>query len=305
MWYNTNKKVILKTFSKEFPYLETTELISYYAVFNGYPSLAQLHKYETLLENIKYNILDHYQALQPYFIFSDDQKIQQDIETLLFRIAVGNRKIYSIYKNDISQFHGSSLYQILFQKKIITKELSREKPLRTHPSHPIKKAFRRYQIEDKIIFTKSFYRFWFTFITPNRELLEAREIDTLLEKISTELDKYISRTFEILSNELLLYKFGVDTIIESGSYWDKHIELDILAKTIDGKVIAGECKWKNQKISKNTLNKLQKKCQLAELNVDYYALFSKSGFSNELLKMKAQNILLYDIASFKGLTDAG
>lgn len=284
----------MKAFSSHFSYLGIKELIEYYGVFNGYKDLDSLRLCETLMQNIEVNILQKYQQLKPSFIFSDDLKVQQDIEKLLFRIAVGNRKIYSIYKNDISQFHGSSLYQILFSKGIIFKEHSRECPL----SIPLKKEFRRYKIEDKIRFTKGFYRFWFTFIAPHKEQIEKGEYNEVLEKISIELDKYISFTFEVFSNELIKKHFES---VEAGSYWDKHIEIDVLAKTANGKVIAGESKWKNHKVSKNTLNKLQKKCELVDLKVDYFALFSKSGFSNELLKNKNKNVLLYDIESFKGL----
>ncbi len=284
----------MKAFSSHFSYLDINELIEYYAVFNGYENLDALRSHETLQENIEINILQKYQQLKPLFTYSDDLNVQENIEKLLFRIAVGNRKIYSIYKNDISQFHGSSLYQILFSKGIIFKEFSRESPL----SIPAKKEFRRYKIEDKIRFTKGFYRFWFTFIAPHKEQLQEGQYSTVLEKISIELDKYISFTFELFSNSLIKNHFE---IVESGSYWDKHIEIDVLAKTANGKVIAGESKWKNHKVSKNTLNKLQKKCELAGLKVDYFALFSKNGFSNELLKNRDKNILLYDIESFKGL----
>jgi len=286
----------LKSFGKHFPYLGIKELIEYYAVFDGYKDLDSLTLYETLQENIKENILKKYKKLHPEFIYSDDEETQKDIEKLLFRIAVGNRKIHSIYKNDISQFKGSSLYKTLFLKDIIFKEHSREKM----PHHPLKKEFRRYKIEDKIIFSKGFNRFWFTFIAPYAELIENGKYDEVLKLISDELDKYVSLSFEMLSNNLILKEFN---ITESGSYWDRYIELDILAKTSNGKTIAGEAKWKNQKISKNTLNKLQKKCELAGLKVDYFALFSKSGFSNELYKNHDKNILLYDINAFKGLVD--
>ena len=293
----------MKAFSLHFPYLDIAEIIQYYGVFHGYTNLDALHSNETLIENIEINILQKYEQLKPLFIFSDDLKIQQDMEKLLFRIAIGNRKIYSIYKDDISQFHGSYLYQILFSQGVIFKEISREKPLVA----PVKKEFRRYRVEDKIWFSKGFYRFWFTFIAPHKEEIEAGEFKNVLEKISIWLDKYISLTFEILSNALIKHHFE---IVESGSYWDKHIELDVLAKTADGKTIVGEAKWKNHKVSKNTLNKLQKKCELAGLKVDYFALFSKSGFSNELLKNRDKvslgykNILLYDINSFEELISA-
>jgi hypothetical protein len=286
----------LKLFSKHFSYLDIKELIEYYALFDGYPNLEALHSHETLLGNIKENILQKYQKLKPLFIFSDDEKVQADFEKLLFRIGVGSRKIYSIYKDDISQFHGSFLYQELFARDIIFKEISREKPLK----HPLKKEFRRYKIEDKIRFTHGFFRFWFTFIAPFGKEIEKGEFDNVLEKISIWLDKYISLTFEELSSELIALEFN---LTQNGSYWDKHVELDLLATTKDGKVIAGEVKWKNQKISKNTLNKLQKKCELSALKVDYFALFSKSGFSKELLKLTDKHVLLYDIGSFKRLVD--
>jgi hypothetical protein len=288
------KKVTLKSFSTHFPYLDIKELIEQYAVFDGYENLEALHSCESLVENIKVNILQRYDELKSNFIYSDDENIQANFEKLLFRIGVGSRKIYSIYKDDISQFHGSSLYQELFTRGIIYKEFSREKPLKA----PVKKEFRRYKIEDKIRFSCGFYRFWFTFVAPFAKEIEAKKYENVLEKISIWLDKYISLTFEELSNELINLEYD---IVESGSYWDKHIELDMLARTNRGKVIAGEAKWKNQKISKNTLNKLQKKCELAKLNVDYYALFSKSGFSNELIKNAQNNILLFDINSFERL----
>ena len=66
-------------------------------------------------------------------------------------------------------------------------------------------------------------------------------------------------------------------------------------------MIAGECKWKNQRISKNILNKLEKKCEVGNLKVDYYALFSKSGFSNELLRNRPDNLLLFDSNDFEML----
>ena len=287
----------MKEFSKHFTYLDTRELIEYYAVFNGYEDLDKLKLYDSLMDNIEINILKNYSKLKHLFIYSEDEKTQNDIETILFRLSIGNRKIYSIYKDDIAHFQGLNIYQLLFSKNIIFKEPSREKPLK----HPLKKEFRGYKIEDKIKFTKGFYRFWFTFVAPYKEEIEKGEFSNSLNDMAQNMDKFISFTFELFSNNLIKKDFN---IVESGSYWDKHIELDVLAKTKDGKLIAGEAKYKNQKVSKNILNKLIKKCELANLKVDYYALFSKSGFSKELLKLKDKNVLLYDIQSFKRLISA-
>jgi hypothetical protein len=283
----------MHNFSKNFPYLDISELIQYIGVFDGYSNLEYLHRYESLVENIEVNILGRYTELKSQFIFSSDEKVQLTIEKLLYKLAIGDRKIYS----------STSLYQTLIEKNIIQKELTREKPLREYPHQKIKKEFRNYQVENKALFTKDFYRFWFTFVAPNQDKIEKKDFKSVVQKIEDELDKYISRTFEKLANRLLIAEIGVSNITESGSYWDKHIELDLLIKAKNSTTIAGEVKYKNQKISKNTLNKLQKKCQKANIAVNYFALFSKSGFSNELLKNRDQNILLYDINSFKRLVD--
>ena len=90
-------------------------------------------------------------------------------------------------------------------------------------------------------------------------------------------------------------------IIECGSYWDRFNELDLLAKSSKGIVYAGECKWKNHKINTSILNKLKKKVEIMGIEADYYVLFSKSGFSNELLKLKDKNVILFDLQKFKEL----
>ncbi len=291
----------MKEFSVSFPYLEIKELIEYYSVFDGFEKLDGLHNYDNLLQNIEENVLKKYHDLKTLFIFSDDLQMQKDMEKMLFRICVGDGKTYSVYKNDISPNYGFTLYKILFKNTIIKKELSREKPYRAYAKQQIKKEFRGYKIEDKIRFCKNFYRFWFTFVAPNSSLLEKGELSYVMLKIEKELDKYVSFTFETLSNELIIKKFSC---FKSGSYWDKKIELDLLCESSKDGVIAGECKWKNQKISKNILNKLQKKSKLLGFKIDNFALFSKSGFSNELLKNSDKNVLLYDLNSFKELADA-
>jgi hypothetical protein len=285
-------------FNQSFSYLDIGERIGYFAVFGGFDDIASLHRYENLQENIQHNILDRYEELKSLFQYSTDKTVQNDLNTLLFRIAVGDRKSHSIYKNDISQPRGKELYKLLYDREIITKEYSREKPLPKLPGRFLKKELRRYQIEDKILFTNNFTRFWFTFIVPHEKEIAKGNLHNVTIQITQNLDKYISFTFENLSNLLIQRTFKRELIIEAGSYWDKNVELDLLAKTNKGTLIAGECKWKNQRISKNILNKLQKKCEVAKLNISYFALFSKSGFSNELHKNRDPSILLFDLDAY-------
>jgi hypothetical protein len=43
------------------------------------------------------------------------------------------------------------------------------------------------------------------------------------------------------------------------------------------------------------------KSNISNLNANYYALFSKRGFSKELLNIKSNKILLFDLKSFERL----
>ncbi len=272
------------------------ESITFFSVFDGFDNLSAINSYENILQSIEHLILKDYRRVQKQFPFN---KIDINSRKMLHRIAIGNRKSHSIYK-DFSQFRGRTIYKNLLFMDIIEQEYSREKPLKKTPKQLLKKELRSYKIEHKIKFKRDFHRFWFTFIYPNMELLENREYTKVLEIIEEKLDYYISLTFEDLSNALIRSDFK-NQILDSGSYWDKYIELDLLIKFNNGALLAGECKWTNHKISKNILNKLQKKTQKSHLNIHYFALFCKNSFSNELLNNREKNILLYELKDFERL----
>ncbi len=295
------KKERFKSFYHHLPYLNIEELISYFAVFDGYDDLRVLNSYEDLIENIRYNILEKFSDLKNIFIFTNDKELNDDIQTTLHRLAIGTRKHYSIYK-DLSKERGKSAYNFLFENEIIIREYSREKPIIKIKNQPLRKELRSYKIEDKMRFSKEFYRFWFTFIYPRYDLLEKGEYNEALEEIKRDLDYFISSFFEELSNSLL-EKIYEDKIIESGAYWDKDVEIDLLVRLSDGTTIVGECKWKNHKVSKNILNKLKKVSLKAGIKANLFALFSKNGFSNELLKSKERDLRLFSLEDFKRLLD--
>jgi len=292
------KRQRFKTFFTHTPYLEIEELIRTFSVFDGFPNLSLLKNHETLMQNIKHHILVHFSDNRELFLFSHDTRLQEDIEKTLHRLAIGTRKQHSIYKN-ISQSRGREIYKILFDSAVITKEYTREKPLLKHLG-PLKKEFRGYRREDKMLFTKEFYRFWYTFIYPHYASLEKNEYNQALEDIQKHLDYFVSDFFEELSNNLIVALYE-DKVLEYGGYWDKDVEIDLFVKLTDGRQIVGECKWKNHKVSKNTLNKLKKVSDKAGLKADYFALFSKNGFSIELKKGVDKQVMLYDLESFKRL----
>jgi len=267
-----------------------------YSVFDGHPFLEFLKLDEDLATCIQINIIDRVDELKPYFIYDKDIDFQKDLESVLMRLAIGDRKSYTVYKKEnISQMRGRALYKSLFEKSIIKKEKSREKPLREFKGQLIKKSLRRYEIQDKIHFCDNFTRFWFTYIAPH--LNKSLHVDKIMQSI----DQYVSLSFEELSNDIIIHRYKKENVINHGSYWDKSIEIDLLIETKDGTIVAGESKWKNHKVCKNILKTLQKKCERAELGASKFVLCSKSGFSKELMSKQNEEIMLFELKDFEEL----
>lgn len=280
-------------FCKEHKTANIVEQIEYFAVFEGF-WLNFDTKNISAIEAVNRFIIPNADILARHFTFSHHQKEFTDMLTAL---ASGDRKIYSIYdKCTISRYLGQSLYKELFLNGIIKKESSREKPLKKGAKERLKKRFKSYKIEDKILFKDSFTRFWYTFITPHFNLIKEKE--RLSEIIKSGFEKFVSLTFEALCEKLLLLR---SEAISSGSYWSKNTEIDILIIDKNNSTTAAEVKWKNHAVCKNILTQLQKKCAKEQLNADIFALFSKSGFSKELLKMRSEKLLLFDLEDFEKL----
>lgn len=292
----------LKIFHTKFPYLNIEETVEFYSIFYGHPFFNFLELDGDLSTCIQNNIVNRIDELKPYYIYDNDKNFQEDLESVLIRLAIGDRKSYTVYKKEhLSQIRGSALYKSLFEKTIIKKEKSREKPLREFKGQLIKKSLRHYEIQDKIHFEDNFTRFWFTFIAPFLKKHKNINKEELLENITSNIEQYISLTFEELSNELIINKYKKENIINYGSYWEKNIEIDLLIEIKDGTIIAGESKWKNHRVCKNILNSLQKKCIKTHLDVNRFVLCSKSGFSKELKAVKSDNILLFELKDFEEL----
>lgn len=67
-----------------------------------------------------------------------------------------------------------------------------------------------------------------------------------------------------------------------GRWWYRDQEIDLVGITDRGKVL-GECKFSNSKMDKRMLANLENKEEKIRLGGEtYYALFSKSGFTEDI-----------------------
>ena len=274
-------------------HLGIAEVIKFHLVFDDFLLKGS---YYDVFEAIRAEILDDYKNLMARFYFDEDS--DEAIKMALIKLARSDRKKFSVNKI-LPQNMTNRVYAKLFSKDFLVLEKSQEKPRVKNKRQILKKSERTYKIEDKIHFNSHFSRFWFRFIEPNLSLLKEGRSEEILELIRREFDEYASLGFELLSGELMAKKLGLDGILLS-SFWSKNIELDMLF-SINGKIIVGEAKYKERKICKNVLNLVLHKCERLGIKPDIVALFSKSGFSNELLGLKDERLRLYEIKDYEEL----
>ena len=274
-------------------HLGIAEVIKFHLVFDDFLLKGS---YYDVFEAIRAEILDDYKNLMARFYFDEDS--DEAIKMALIKLARSDRKKFSVNKI-LPQNMTNRVYAKLFSKDFLVLEKSQEKPRVKNKRQILKKSERTYKIEDKIHFNSHFSRFWFRFIEPNLSLLKEGRSEEILELIKREFDEYASLGFELLSGELMAKKLGFDGILLS-SFWSKNIELDMLF-SINGKIIVGEAKYKERKICKNVLNLVLHKCERLGIKPDIVALFSKSGFSNELLGLKDERLRLYEIKDYEEL----
>lgn len=252
---------------------------------------------------VESNFVDHFQKFQS--LVSPSYLLESPYREVLMAVARGDGKFYSVLrKAKLSEGSGEAIIDELINLNILYIEQTREQPLKIHPKHKLKKELRSYRVQDKLRFVQPFMRFWFGFVTYYRKELIKGEGADFLANFENHYERLRTLIFEHLCDDMLVKYYEPSTpLLSSGSYWDQHSEFDILAITSQKKLILGECKYKDRKICKNELNKLKDKAQQSGIPVDVYVLFSKSGFSNELLSMKEKNLLLFDLNDLKILLD--
>ena len=265
------------------------DALKYFAVFGGTSWSVDMTK--PLSELIESKILKNYTYINGDITkFTKSDKVSH---SLLSAVAIGDGRVHSALKRArISRGEGEEAIDTLCDKGIIKAEYSLESP----PSPDEK-------IDEKLNFSTPFMRFWFAFISPFFKTIKEGDYKEAKERFANREQEFSELLFLKLSHELLKKSFKEDPIVEIGSYWDRNIQIDILAKTASGKIVAGVCKYSNSKAKKSSLTKLQELCGLAELTPDICVIVSKGGFSNELKTLKGEDVKLFALKSFKTLVE--
>jgi len=262
--------------------------IEYFSVFGGLDIEVDTSKNMVVL--IKEHILSNIDKLE--IIIDNLVDNDKSNKRLLYALAVGDRRIFGAFNRaGLNNGNGGSALNSLAQKGILSVEYSREKAST--------KKKEKHRISHKVLFTQPFIRFWFYFVQRYLEEIKKGDFSNFFRNFEQKQSSYTSLVFEELSEVFLSYHLRDSKIISSGSYWDLKIEIDILTITANKEFYVAECKWTNHIINKKEYHKLMEKCIKLNIKPTQIILFSKRGFSKELLSSRSKELALYSADDFE------
>lgn len=157
-----------------------------------------------------------------------------------------------------------------------------------------------YRLKDNL------FAFWYRFIPKALSLIEMGFAEETYEKmIEPYFSDYFGYIFEDISTQYLLRKNREKKLPQVfhrfGKWWGQDPikktaeEIDIVASN-DHMALFAECKWRNQKMSLRVFETLKYKSQLTQKNKDkIYYLFSKSGFTMDLVRLQNNDLGLVSV----------
>ena len=164
----------------------------------------------------------------------------------------------------------------------------------------------------------NFIRFWFRYVYPFKGELELDNQQIVLDEMSKDFkQKFVAFAYESICRNIfaeLCRKGQIDFAPSRiGSYWrndnEGDTEIDVAAVDHQHKrLFLGECKYHAKPVDVAVYSALQEKGQSKELTAAFkgyeivYGLFSKSGFTDRLVEMAAENsnlILIQEDAVYK------
>lgn len=289
------KQLLFKHYAEFFESKSNVELMEYYAVTGGVPKYIELFKdSEDIYSAIEQNILGYESFLYEEPIFLLDQEVSEvgTYFSIIKTIAAGNHKLGKIA--GVMEVNQSSLTKYL--KTLIELDLV-ERIVPITESNPEKSKKGLYYIKD------NFVEFWFKFIYPNRSYIEIGNTDYVMSKIKQNfIDNHVAFIFEDICKEYMLTLGGQEYfnfhIEKLGKWWDGNNEIDIVGLNDESKdILFGECKYWDSKVDIDVLNALIDKAESVSWNnknrKEHFAIFSKVGFTDRLIKIASNRYNVY------------
>jgi AAA+ ATPase superfamily predicted ATPase len=300
-----------------FPSYSDEDKILAYSVLGGVPHyLRQFDAKLPLDENIVKNILTNGCALYSEVEFLIRQELREAAlyNTIIEAIALGNTQLNDIYtKTRIDKSKISVYLKNLMALEIIQREF----PVLSGDKEKASSSRGLYRITD------NFFRFWFGFVFTSLSDLEDGDAEGVYRHfVSPRLNEFAAPVFEHICREFTAKQNREGRLpfraAKVGRWWGKSVrteaaagkprplsyetEIDVMAADRGAKnILIGECKFRSSLVTRGDLDKLAEKYAPAKTKISY-SLFSKSGFSQDLLDeaRRNQNLSLYSLTDILG-----
>jgi hypothetical protein len=285
------KPVEFKDLKSFFPKYSVKELIEAYGILGGVPAYLKLFDPNVgVFKNIEntFFIKEHLFYQEPEIILKEELREPKVYLNLLEAMAKGKTKL-----TDISNFAGinakdaGSYLNVLMELDLV----ERIYPV-TEKKSKSKKTL--YFIKD------NFFVFWFRFILGNMERIERGQSKILLEEIKKEFQLYTGKIFEKVCKEFLWAEQPFP-FTKIGKWWSGENEIDLVALNERARgILFAECKWQDRKVDEGVARNLIEKTKFVDWNrnkrKEYFALFSRSGFTGACLDFCEKNgVRIFDL----------
>ena len=261
-----------------------------YAVTGGVPYYMLLMDDDTVIRNVERLTMGLGAPLlsEPAYLLSDEFRDPSSYNTYLRAIAEGNRKADRI--TSAVQAPSSAVMPYL-RKLMDVGMLERRVPVTEDEQGHSRNGM--YLISDR------FMALWFRFVYPYHNRILRRDPDIAMADLEDHfIDSHVAFVFEdICRDELRRFLRSNGILARYGSYWDRSIELDVVAvDDRNGTVYVGECKYHGSPIGPEVLRKLKAKCSKVRpfegMRV-VTCVFSASGYTEGMLA-ESRDSLLFD-----------
>lgn len=260
-----------------FPSKTPEEVMTIYGIFGGTPAyLEYVDEFLSAVESARRVILSKGGALydEPEFLLMQEVRSPGAYMDIMGAISAGRRTISEIADHTkVPRENLPKYLSSLITMRLVTRET-------TQPRGKV-----RYTLTDP------FLHFWFRFVWPNRNLLEAGLNKSVWDEVERELGSHLGRVFEGVALDFItrLIREGRLRINPEyvGRWVDKNIEIDIVAAAKQGELAyAFEVKWRPLTLSeaRSILGDLENKALSIRAKSKVYGLIAKSVEHKEKLE---------------------
>lgn len=267
-----------------------------YGVFGGTPRyLEPIDPNVTFGENVLGLLCDPDGSLhdEPETVLQMELQEVDTYFSVLESMASGNRR-----RNEIAQGAGieSTNTSYYFDRLETLQVVEKHYPALADPARSKRT---RYRIRDPIV------RFYFRYLYGRTGRYDLYGEDAYEELVEPELPDFVSDTFESLCHDALPDLYSEHTLTRMPSqWWYRTHEIDVLAPTDRGTLLAGEAKFTNAPLGYDVFARLEEAVEHVDWSPESggdptyeYALFSRSGFRPSVEEAAAErdDLRLFDL----------